>query len=68
MTTLHNPIRAATYKDAEVLKANPIFKSEFLHPKGFYTVPDHLIYNEEQLILSNAMQAVANGDLTPRMR
>ncbi len=65
MTTLHNPIRAATYKDAEVLKANPIFNAEFLHPKGFYTVPDHLIYNEEQLILSNAMQAVANGDLTP---
>lgn len=65
MTTLHNPIRAATYKDAEVVKANPIFESMFRYPEGFYTVPDHLIYEEEQLIISNAMQALANGDITP---
>jgi multiple sugar transport system substrate-binding protein len=62
MTTLHNPIRAATYKDAEVIKANPIFEAMFLNP-NFVGVPGLLIYAETQLIISNAMQALVNGDV-----
>jgi maltose-binding protein MalE len=62
MTTLHNPIRAATYKDPEVLDANPIFKAMFMHP-NFVGVPGLLIYAETQLIISNAMQALVNGDV-----
>ncbi len=61
MTTLHNPVRQATYKDPEVLKANPSFQVEFLHKEGQYGTPMHLVYEEEQLILSNAMAAVAGG-------
>jgi ABC-type glycerol-3-phosphate transport system substrate-binding protein len=64
MTTLHNPVRQATYKDPAVLKLNPSFVPEAEHIEGQYGVPAHMIYEEEQLILSNAMQAIATGQLS----
>jgi multiple sugar transport system substrate-binding protein len=64
MTTLHNPVRQSTYADPEVLAANPTFTAEALHKEGQHAVPDHLIYAEEQLILSNAMAAMVSGKMT----
>ena len=64
MTTLHNPVRQSTYADPEVLAANPTFAAEAMHKEGQYAVPDHLIYAEEQLILSNAMAAMVSGKMS----
>ncbi len=64
LTTLHNPVRQATYKDAAVLKANPSFVPEGAHIEGQYGVPAHMIYEESQLILSNAMAAMATGKVS----
>ena len=64
LTTLHNPVRQSTYKDAEVLKLNPTFGVGYQHKEGQVTVPPVLIYDETQLILSNHIAALATGKET----
>ena len=66
MTSLHNPIRQATYKDPEVIAVNPTFAAQFEHAENLYTTPDHLLYEEEILIMSNAMAALVSGDIDVR--
>ncbi len=64
MTSLHSPVREATYQDPEVIAVNPTFKAQFEYSENLFTTPAHLIYEEENLILSNHMAAVASGDET----
>jgi len=64
MTSLHNPIRKATYVDPEVVAVNPTFAAQFQYAENMYTTPDHLIYEEEILIVSNAMAALVNKEVT----
>jgi multiple sugar transport system substrate-binding protein len=66
LTSLHNPIRQATYKDAAVIAVNPTFSAQFEHAENLYTTPDHMIYEEEILIASNAMAALVSGDINVR--
>jgi len=61
MTTLHNPLRTATYQDPEVIKLNPSFAAEFEHPEGLYHIPPVIIYSETQKILTDHMAAIASG-------
>ena len=61
MTTLHNPVRTTTYEDKDVIAANPMFAAEFAHPEGFYALPDYLIYEETQKILSDEMAGFMSG-------
>ena len=63
-TTLHNPVRIATYEDPEIFALNPTFEAEFLYPEGFLYIPDHLIFEEEILIISNAMAEMSAGTIT----
>jgi multiple sugar transport system substrate-binding protein len=64
LTTLHNPVRQSTYQDADVLKVNPTFATEYEHKEGQVAVPAVLIYDETQLILSNHIAAMASGKET----
>ncbi len=64
MTSLHNPIRKATYEDSEVIAVNPTFAAQFQYAENMYTTPDHLIYEEEILIVSNAMAALVNREIS----
>ena len=64
LTTLHMPVRQATYRDSEVIKLNPSFKAEAEHIEGQVAVPPLLIYEETQLIISNNMAAMVAGDIT----
>jgi multiple sugar transport system substrate-binding protein len=61
LTTLHNPVRTTTYADPDVMKANPLFAAEFAHPEGLYALPDYLIYEETQKILSDEMAGFMSG-------
>jgi len=63
-TSLHNPVRTATYEDPEIVALNPTFKAEFMYPEGFLYIPDHLIFEEEILIISNAMAEMSAGTIT----
>jgi multiple sugar transport system substrate-binding protein len=64
LTSLHGPLRKATYADPEVIEVNPTFKAQFEYSENLYTTPAHLIYEEENLILSNHMAAVASEEET----
>jgi multiple sugar transport system substrate-binding protein len=66
LTSLHNPIRKATYEDPEVIAVNPTFAAQFEYAENMYTTPDHLIYEEEILIVSNAMAALVNKGINFR--
>ncbi len=64
LTSLHNPVRQATYKDPAVIAANPTFAAQFEYSDNLYTTPAHLIFEEETLIVSNALAALENRELT----
>ncbi|MGQ9569542.1 MAG: ABC transporter substrate-binding protein [Thermodesulfovibrionales bacterium] len=64
LTSLHNPIRKATYEDTAVIAVNPTFAAQFEYAENMYTTPDHLIYEEEILIVSNVMAALVNKEIS----
>lgn len=64
MTTLHCPIRKATYEDPEVLAVNSTFEAQLLYPDGLVPIPDNLIFEEEVYIVSQALQELSAGTIT----